>query len=318
MTNTLTKTRLLIFFRGSVSFGLLFYLVTFIEWGRLHTLLLKTHKVYLILAPVIFLTGFFFAAKRWQLILSHMNIFEKKINLYMYYLISTFYSIFLPGVIGGDVVRVGLCATRTNSKTKAIIASAFAERISGIIILFVVASLCIFILPDEIIMELGSPIINTLNITSLLFIFIFLIFVIIRWIIKNKTVHLSEKISLVRNLPMITILSIFLLSAFFQAADIFSSYLISQALHLNISLSVFFTIMPFVYICTILPVSLGGIGVREGTLVFFLSKIGILSSDAVALSFLIYINRIIVGAVGGTIHIFWKNTPQVTPVCANQ
>ena len=64
--------------------------------------------------------------------------------------------------------------------------------------------------------------------------------------------------------------------------------------------------MPIVYISTILPVSLGGLGVREGTLVYLLAKVGVLSSDAVALSFLIHFNRVAVGSIGGITQMFWK------------
>jgi hypothetical protein len=61
--------------------------------------------------------------------------------------------------------------------------------------------------------------------------------------------------------------------------------------------------MPIVYLVTILPISIGGLGVREGTLVMILSFVNIETSEAVILSFLIYLNRILIGGVGGIIQL---------------
>ncbi len=64
--------------------------------------------------------------------------------------------------------------------------------------------------------------------------------------------------------------------------------------------------MPVTYIITTIPVSLGGLGVREGVLVYLLTQISITPSDAVTLSFLIYCNRVFVASIGGITQVFWK------------
>ena len=109
------------------------------------------------------------------------------------------------------------------------------------------------------------------------------------------------------NLPIITILVIFFLSALFQAAGIASSYFWAKSLHIPLDLSFFFITMPIVYFATVLPVSLGGLGVREGAIVYFLTSAGVASTEAAVLSFAIYLNSIIVGVVGGALQITWKS-----------
>lgn len=47
--------------------------------------------------------------------------------------------------------------------------------------------------------------------------------------------------------------------------------------------------------------SLGGLGVREGVLTFFMVKTGVLASDAVFLGLLIYLTRIVLALTGGGI-----------------
>jgi uncharacterized membrane protein YbhN (UPF0104 family) len=48
----------------------------------------------------------------------------------------------------------------------------------------------------------------------------------------------------------------------------------------------------------VLPISIGGIGVREGTLVFFFSIFGLSSELALALALLVYLSNIVVAIPG--------------------
>jgi glycosyltransferase 2 family protein len=68
------------------------------------------------------------------------------------------------------------------------------------------------------------------------------------------------------------------------------------------SLPFFLMVMPFVYVVTLLPISLGGLGGREGTLAFFLVRVGVATSDAVMLGFVIYVSRIAVSLLGSLWH----------------
>ncbi|MBW2532892.1 MAG: hypothetical protein JRI55_15475 [Deltaproteobacteria bacterium] len=55
-----------------------------------------------------------------------------------------------------------------------------------------------------------------------------------------------------------------------------------------------------------LPISLGGLGVREGVIVYFFVGLGVATSDAVSLSFVVYFNRILVALIGGAVQAVWK------------
>jgi uncharacterized membrane protein YbhN (UPF0104 family) len=68
----------------------------------------------------------------------------------------------------------------------------------------------------------------------------------------------------------------------------------------------FLAVFPIVYILTVLPISLGGLGVREGVFVYLLTRAGIQASDAVMVSLLIYLNRVLVNSSGAVLQIFWK------------
>ncbi len=100
-------------------------------------------------------------------------------------------------------------------------------------------------------------------------------------------------------LPKTFLLVILALSALGQAIDILAVYAVSQAAQLAIPVKFFYIIVPMGYLMTLLPVSLGGIGVREGVISFFLIRLGVPASDAVTMSFLIYLVRMAVAILGG-------------------
>jgi uncharacterized protein (TIRG00374 family) len=294
-----------------------------IEWDRLTLLLSGTEKEFLFLAPVLLLIGLLFAAIRWRHLLTSLEIRQKIRDLYAYYLVGVFYSIFLPGVMGGDIVRIGICAKESNSSIGIITASVFIERVCGLIILFVMGSVVILWLPSDLLWALGDHVTRGLPaITALCVILVVAGFVIFRRFQdkylagkkrKGLVKRLVEMLHPVIRLPYSAFLGVIIFSALFQIAEILTCFTIAKALNIPVSLLLFFVIMPIVVIFTMLPVSLGGLGVREGTLVFLLAKVGVLASDAVALSFLIYLNRIAIGAIGGITQVFWKRREVENP-----
>jgi uncharacterized protein (TIRG00374 family) len=287
-----------------------------IEFDETQALVRKCQKEILILAPILLLAALLFAAIRWHNLLASLNIFKRTKELYGYYLIGLFYNIFLPGVIGGDIVRIALCARDTERSVGIITVSVFIERVCGLVVLLIVGSIAILCLPSEILASLGKPVVQaTVIFTTLCVTLIVLLFVIGRgfhgkYFLENHrtgTVNKFVKIlNLVIKLPFATLFSLVAFSALYQTLTIVASYAIVKALGISVPLTLFFALMPMVYICTVLPISLGGLGVREGTLVFLLAKVGILKSDAIALSFLIFFNTVMVASMGLILQVFWR------------
>ncbi|MBN1779914.1 flippase-like domain-containing protein [bacterium] len=77
---------------------------------------------------------------------------------------------------------------------------------------------------------------------------------------------------------------VFVLSIIFQSVRVIVTYLLALALDVHIPLAYFFIITPIVLLFTTLPLSVGGIGIREGGTVYFLGKIGIPPTQAFSVS----------------------------------
>jgi hypothetical protein len=67
-----------------------------------------------------------------------------------------------------------------------------------------------------------------------------------------------------------------------------------------------------IWIITMVPISISGLGVREGAFVFFFTKVGVSDLAALLLSFLNFSQLIVLGLMGGIVYLL----SQVTPVGA--
>jgi uncharacterized protein (TIRG00374 family) len=304
------KKKILLFLRIFISGSILTYLVAIVEWERVLYILPKLRYQFVWQAFFLIFFSIFFMSIRWTLILKKFDIHQPILSSLTFYLIGGFYSIILPGTIGGDIVRLGLSAQKHGEAKMLIATSIVFERFCGLLALFMLSLASIYFFSLNF---LGSDKNLSLIIVTLSVIFavglVCLVFVskampetlFQKW---NKTESVfMQRITLIANklkgLPVSVFLTILLFSFCAHFIDIGGSFLLAKALNIDQPFTFFLQIMPLVYVITILPVSLGGLGVREGALVFFMVRIGVLESDAILLSFLIYLTRIAVGVVGG-------------------
>lgn len=76
-------------------------------------------------------------------------------------------------------------------------------------------------------------------------------------------------------------------------------YTLSMALSLQVGVVYFFVFVPLITVFTMLPISLGGIGVQEGAFAYFFSLVGMSLAGALALSLLLRVLSIVASLPGG-------------------
>jgi uncharacterized membrane protein YbhN (UPF0104 family) len=81
--------------------------------------------------------------------------------------------------------------------------------------------------------------------------------------------------------------------------------LMAQALGLSISFDVLLLCIPLVNLVVLLPISIGGFGVREGVYYYLLAFFGVGAGDAVLLSLAVYLLLVLISAIGAAISQFW-------------
>jgi uncharacterized protein (TIRG00374 family) len=311
MNNFIIKRKIFVVLKLAVSFGLICYLVILVDWNRAFSILKVARKFYFIIGVLLWGLGLSFASLRWCLMLRENKVNFSIFGAYKGYLRGMFYNIFLPGVIGGDVIRIGICVFQTECKVSPATSIVILERIGGLFSLSLFLFVSYYFFSQSFSFLLNLTFIRFLLVAVL----VFVIFIIASVILRNKLIEwLSRKNSKVINffkmgllaftsLSGRTLLIVLILSGLFQSTDIFASFLFSRAIGLQLSIPVFFGVIPIVYFATILPISLGGVGVREGTMVFLLSRFGVGITEGVVLALLIYINRIIYAIIGGIVEV---------------
>lgn len=302
--------------QATISICLVAYLLSLLDWRSVSPLMANGLLYQLWTGPFILMLGLALAAERWRRILFCFDMYLSRAQAFSMYLVSTFYGVLLPGVIGGDVVRIALCKKKTGGSIHSIVGSIGIERglgLWGVALLGTIgAVLVLFFMPD-------AGFFYALLISPSLAFIVPMVFLVGLFFLE-KIKHIKGSSSTIHKrveffcrmragfakLPSSLILSTLILSAAFQGAEIVIYYYFGSALGLDIPFAFCLFVIPLVYLATVLPISLGGIGVREGVLVWFLSIVGIPASDAVLLAFLVYLNRVLVAAIGGAVQGFYR------------
>lgn len=245
------------------------------------------------------------------MLLDSFGIFITHLRALCLYLVGNFYSVLLPGVIGGDAVRMGLCIVSTRGTASKVLASLMVERVLGMWGLALLGTISLISLGSGFRETFGlqavliSPVLAL--VVPLAVVLLFGSFKISEWLVPrswrtgNKFRFLAEMASLVLSISPRNVLITLVLSTAFQFSEILVFYYFGTILNLGLPLVLYLAVVPIVYFATIVPISLGGIGVRESVLVWLLTKVGVVASDAVLLGFMVYLNRIFVSLIGGGI-----------------
>jgi len=208
-----------------------------------------------------------------------------------HYFIGSFYNNFLPTSLGGDAVRILLMTKEKLTKTYTILLVT-TERTVGFYALLLIAFTSLFFweTPEgwfEIIL------LSLLGFTAVIAILYFIK-------IKSNNKILSkiyEFIRLIKAYPGIIILSL-LLSILFQLISIYISFYIAKIIGAPGNLWHYMTIVPMVWVFTMLPISFGGVGLREISFSYLLSFIAVTSEEAAMISMGTYFTMIFSGLVG--------------------
>jgi uncharacterized membrane protein YbhN (UPF0104 family) len=101
----------------------------------------------------------------------------------------------------------------------------------------------------------------------------------------------------------------------YQLAVVIAAYLAGRALGLHVGWIVMLAFMPAVAIVQVLPITIGGLGVREGAFVLFLTRsgLGVPQGRAIALGLLIYGINLVASLAGAPSFAVGNRVPVRAP-----
>jgi uncharacterized protein (TIRG00374 family) len=288
-------------FRLFLSLVLVIFIATRVQSGQVIDLILSVKLPFFLLALFLVTVERVLLAYRWNVLLAtkKMNIpFLKMVKIYY---VSNFVGAFLPSTLGADILRA-----YSLYRYKVIPAESF----SSVLVEKIIA------LSSSLALALGgvlsSSIIASRNILSTILVMIGVFIACLVIVLNGPLMQI-----LIRSLNLINLRGLFdkaqqfhdafagylsykavlfyvlLLSFLFQMIRICGAYSLSRSLNQEVGIIYFFVFVPIIVVLTMLPISVAGIGIREGAFVYFFSKAGMSTSEAFTLAILIYVLVII-------------------------
>lgn len=280
----------------SLVFKLLLTLLAF--WYVLHNIdtehlleLINKQDQSLIFAAAFFMTlQIALGGVRWRMLVVAINDNQSAaiswLKAQKFYYISVFFNCCLPGTIGGDVVRVWLARSEHILLTHAI-NSVIIDRLLGLVALGIImlatlpllAEITGFVLwPFWILAAIAFALLLYMNRRSDALFSRFLHWRAVDWL-KNFMEALRKLAA-----HQWTSLGALLVTILTHISYFICCFVLAQSLRIDISLLQCTVLLPPIMLAAILPVSIGGWGVREAGMVWLFGMIGVPKAAALALS----------------------------------
>ncbi|MCP4360270.1 MAG: flippase-like domain-containing protein [Chloroflexi bacterium] len=299
-----------------LALGVVFYLIDIRSFGPI---LAEIDIVYYLGGILLYVVAIMILALRLRVILAAAGVRMGLFSLVEINMVGQFFSLFLPTAVGGDVARMYELSHQSSHQATSTSISISAVLLDRIIGLFTLALLSVVGL------VVGAQFIPGTAVKwaafSLLFGLIFAWWLLLnrrlmahfQWIFQLPLLNRSEEtVKQLYNLlyylnrqPKL-IVSCLIISLVVQSMEILSVVMMAQALDIHIAVFTYFIFVPLIWLVTMMPLSLNGIGFREGAYIFFFGQAGVLPALAVLLSLLVFSARVLVGLLGGL--LFLKNS----------
>ena len=277
-----------LFFALKISVSLILLVVLFrqIDVRRLWAPVRRSSITWLIVAMGIYGLNLVVSTWRWHLLLAAQKVPVRRRSLLGSFLVANFFNNFLPSNIGGDVVRISDTAGPAQSTTRAATV-VLTDRALGLMALVLVAALAASVAAT--VHPAALPIWPVWLWAG------FLVFAaasapavfapaefgrLLRpltvfhpeWV-GNRIEKITDVLSRFRAQPSV-LAGCFAWAIFVQLTLVVFYFVVSYALHLNLSLSDLAVIVPLSFVAQMLPVSVNGFGVREATFSFYFTRVG--------------------------------------------
>ncbi|HKW88083.1 MAG TPA: lysylphosphatidylglycerol synthase transmembrane domain-containing protein [Candidatus Acidoferrales bacterium] len=267
--------RSLLHFGGSVL--ALVILFRFLPLGEVWATLGRLPLELWVLVVAGYLTAHLTAVSKWRLMINlggaGLN-FRQSVRCYFSGLFST---LLLPSVIGGDVVRAGLALRSTRSKA-AVLVGSFLDRLIDFLALAILAAIGALLVPGELAPESRRVFVTvgvSIAILALILISIVLWFPARKFSfrIRRALVRLRNAAHSVRRQPEYVVAS-GCLALVVQGSFIWLTAQVAAASGLHLPLRAWLFAWPLAKISALVPLTQGGIGVREAALAALLAPFG--------------------------------------------
>lgn len=288
--------------RLTVSALLLSWLAWHTDWDQVRGAFEQMRIQYWLAAVGLLGVTQFVSAIRWRVIAQQLRFGQSLGQLTGFYFIGMYFNLMLPTSVGGDVIRAYYLDGRSGRRLAAF-ASVFLDRLNGLMVLVALACLSVLLSPLELptwvhLSVWGVAASGACGLVAL------------PWIGRLGRLSPARIEQLGAALRMThrprILVAATLLSIFVQVANVALVWLVGLAIRAQVPATFYWVLVPMVSLLTLLPVSVNGMGVREGATAILLAPLGVDQGTALTLAFLWFAVHASVSLLGGLVYLFGR------------
>jgi len=304
-----------------VSVALMAFLVWKVDWQESLRTLLRISIPWIPVLLFISVILNLLSCVKWQLFLRERGNEVPLWRLFGLYMVGYFFNNFMPGSVGGDVVRSYVLGRELKSQSSSF-GSVFLERFTGFIALLGMALLAAVVNPAAL---------KTRALVMFMVLMAFLFAGMIAFLLLKPVQQLAmymlgllpEKLAgklrkfldvvfFFRDKPRVLGVAMFW-SLLFHVMTIVNTQACCNSIRVPAGFMDLAVLVPLILLVSAIPVSLNSIGIMEGSFVFFLGMAGVSPSDALSVSLVLRAKNLVMAMVGGLIFAVWHRMPGGPP-----
>ena len=288
---------------STVLLGILFY---FLPLDQLWDAIVRIPLGLWPLAVAVYLTFHLIGVVKWRMLVNAADAGLPLLTAVRSYYIGLFSNTFLPSVVGGDVVRAGVAMRSVRSRTGLVLGS-LVDRVQDVLGLAALAALGALLLPTALddnsrrVFWILAGVCATGAAGVALLV----------WLLPGRRLPFRVRRILVRIRIAYRALSsrpgalvrAFLLGMALQTLQVFLNAWLGGMVGLHAPLQVWLFVWPLAKIAATLPLTQGGLGIREAALAALFAPFGIPAVLAVAVSLVFQVVVISGGLMGGLLSL---------------
>ncbi len=289
----------------TISSAILYFVLRKAGIREVYLTLREMNPLSFVAALMLYLLSLFTSTIRWKVLLTplgknfgNMSTFR----LFSLYLMGAFFNRFLPGMVGGDAVRTYYLYKDTDRGSLSL-ATVFADRYMGFLAMI---TLGLTAIPFGINKIRGTGVEWAVPVIAMIFIAVSFFIFVLKIGKRFSTIRRFHKyFSKLKHSPVI-LLKAFTLSIIIQVFGIISVYILSVGIGADASLVEYFLFIPIINTLTTLPISISGLGIREGAFVMLLGLTGISPQVATSISLAWFLAYTVGSLPGIIVYIKWR------------
>jgi len=314
----MTKAGIKQLLKFGISLLLLFLTLRLIDWRGSLELAGRADPLLLFVAVGLLLAERILSVSKWLLLLRAKGSPITFWRLLVINYIGGFWGLVLPSSVSADIVR-GYYLSKSTANVSLAVTSMVIDRLMGALSLILLGCVSAWMVGDTFGLAHARPIAAGVAGACALSIALLFHNNFVHWVDQRLIQRMADRKIIhqvrrwiaaclqYRQYPR-TLVASFLLTGFVQMLRILVFYAVALSFGVHASVTYYFIFVPLIMLLIILPFSINGIGVREGSFVAFFAMVGVPTAQAFIISFVVSVLTTLMTAVGGLFYMFDKSS----------